>query len=214
MPLRSPVTAAVIAAIAAVSLSAAPPSYHPHKPMHKKVVKPYKPYKKVRHHKIHRHYKAVPPHRRPGRVLRHLPAAAFMLGMAGITYHYHSGVFYRHYPHGYVIVRPPVGAIIPALPSGHAIVTLYGRDYYYYDDIYYVRDRDGYRVVDEPHESEEYDEYEENKLGYNPGDLLTTLPEGAVSETIDGVQYYYYDGVYFLPNVQNGKIVFIVVNPR
>ncbi len=169
--------------------------------------------KVVRHYSKPRHRVTLPPHRRPGYVIRRIPSAAFTLTLGGIAYFYVDGLFYHHYPHGYVVVRPPIGAIVPALPLGYLIVTLHGTNYYYHEHTYYVWDRraSGYRVVEEPADTDDTLSVDEVAL-YMPGNIVEHLPDGAESIMIGGVQYYEYKRIYFMPSVQNGVVVYIVVN--
>lgn len=151
----------------------------------------------------------LPPHRRPGYRIPRLPALSLTLSVGGIVYFYHDYLFYRHYPTGYVVVAPPLGALVPTLPVGYVVIFTLGRYYYVYENTYYIWD-DGvvaYRVVEAPY-VEGGEDYE-----YHLGDIVEQLPDGAQTVSIKGVQYYVYQGIYFLPSVQNGEIVYIVVNP-
>ena len=170
-----------------------------------------RPAKVIRHYTKPRHRVILPPHRRPGYVVRRIPSAAFTLTLGGMAYFYFDGLFYHHYPHGYVVVAPPIGVIVPTLPFGYVIVTLHGTNYYYHDHTYYIWDRRGYRVVAEPVVADDTLSMEEVAL-YMPGNIVEYLPDGAESVTIDGVQYYEYKRIYFMPSVQNGVVVYIVVN--
>lgn len=81
------------------------------------------------------------PHRRPA-VIWH----------GGQRYFYYGGTFYRHrqWPPGYVVVRPPVGAIVGALAFGFTTLVIGGLPYYYYGGVYYRRVPTGYVVVEPP----------------------------------------------------------------
>ena len=70
------------------------------------------------------------------------------LTVAGLDYLYYQGLFYRYTPGGYIIVEPPVGAVVPALPVGYAPVA--GTSYYYYNGIYYAAGPGGYTVAQPP----------------------------------------------------------------
>ena len=50
----------------------------------------------------------------------------------------------------YVVVRPPVGIIVPVLPPFYTRVWVGPYPYYYANDVYYVRNPQGYVVVDQP----------------------------------------------------------------
>ena len=47
----------------------------------------------------------------------------------GANYYYSEGVFYQYSTDGYVIVKSPVGAVVPALPSGYTPVNINGKNY-------------------------------------------------------------------------------------
>ena len=149
--------------------------------------------------------KPLPYHHRPGHVIRTIPKVAMTLTLGSLLFYYSDGIYYRHHDRGYVVIVPPTGLIVPVLPLGYTVFQLRGRTYYYYANVYYVWDIDhrAYRVVEVP---EAYETY-------RPGDIVDTLPDGAYTVTIDGVQYYRYDGVYFMQAVQGERVVFIVVTP-
>jgi len=44
-----------------------------------------------------------------------------------------------------------------------------------------------------------------------PGVIVSTLPPGATSVMINGVQYYQADGARFMPVMQNGVVVYETV---
>ena len=55
-----------------------------------------------------------------------LPAAFATLAIAGMTYYYSQGVYYRRAPHGYVVVAPPEGAVVTTIPAGFETVNING----------------------------------------------------------------------------------------
>lgn len=65
-------------------------------------------------------------------------------------YLYSDGLFYNYTPAGYILVEPPVGAVIPALPVGYTAVTVQQTPYYLYNGIYYTTAPSGYTVVQPP----------------------------------------------------------------
>jgi len=149
--------------------------------------------------------KPLPPYYRPGYVTRTLPNVAITLTLGSLLFYYADGIYYRHHDSGFVVIAPPIGLIVPVLPMGYTVFYLRGITYYYYADVYYVWDlhHRAYRVVEVP---EEY-------AIYHPGDIVDTLPDGAYTVTIDGVQYYRYGGVYFMQAMQGDRIVYVVVTP-
>jgi Family of unknown function (DUF6515)/Bacterial SH3 domain len=62
----------------------------------------------------------------------------------------HGGHYYRHTPRGYLLVRPPLGALIAELPFGFLRVTFGGLDYFVWDNVFYRHTPLGYRVVETP----------------------------------------------------------------
>ena len=84
-----------------------------------------------------------------GYVVRRIPPYRSIF-WGGVSYLYAEGFFYRHTPAGYIIVEPPMGAIVPVLPPGYTTVVVRETPYYYYDDTYYATAPGGYTVVTPP----------------------------------------------------------------
>jgi len=80
----------------------------------------------------------------------HFGPGYFALTAAGLDYLYYEGLFYRYTPAGYLMVEPPVGAVIPALPPGYTSVMIQRTPYYYYNGIYYAATPAGYTVTEPP----------------------------------------------------------------
>ena len=85
-----------------------------------------------------------------GYVARRLPPGYVALTVSGLSYLYCEGLFYRHTPVGYVIVEPPLGAVVPVLPPGYTTVVVQRTPYYYYEDTYYATAPNGYVVAAPP----------------------------------------------------------------
>lgn len=85
-----------------------------------------------------------------GCVAHRLPAGYISLIVAGLTYLYCEGLFYRYSQAGYVVVSPPVGAVVPALPPAYTTVIINGAPYYVYGYTYYTPVPAGYMVVTAP----------------------------------------------------------------
>ncbi|WP_444920806.1 DUF6515 family protein [Microbulbifer sp. CnH-101-G] len=97
------------------------------------------------------------PHWRPahygyGYRWRHLPHNFVSVSIGAAGFYYSDGIFYRPASHGYVVTRPPHGAIVHSLPASALTVVLGGYNYYVAYDTYYQWDdlRRGYRVVPNP----------------------------------------------------------------
>ncbi len=68
----------------------------------------------------------------------------------GKRYHHHKGKYYLKKPSGYVVVRPPRGAVVAVLPQGFTTVVIGKTAYYRHSGIYYRRVPSGYVVVKRP----------------------------------------------------------------
>jgi hypothetical protein len=85
-----------------------------------------------------------------------LPSSYIRIYVGSYPYFYFSGVFYRSYSGGYIVVRAPIGAVISVLPIGFIEFYLGGVTYYYVNDTYYIWDeaRLAYIVVEKPNGAE------------------------------------------------------------
>jgi len=94
----------------------------------------------------HNHY--YPPR---GYAVGALPRGYVTVGYRGGPYYYHSGIWYRRGPSGFLVVRPAIGLFVPALPGFYTTLWWGGVPYYYADDVYYrYYSGRGYQVVDAP----------------------------------------------------------------
>jgi len=98
----------------------------------------------------HRRVIVTRPRPRPGKFIVDLPSRHTRLVVRGRPYYYRSGLFYYRRPRGYVVVGPPIGAIVPRLAIGFSTVWVGGSFYYYYGNVFYRRVPTGYVVVDPP----------------------------------------------------------------
>lgn len=85
-----------------------------------------------------------------GNSVRTLPPGRLDLTFGRGHYFFHAGVWYGRRGPNFVVVRPPLGIIVPILPPTFATVMVTGIPYYYANDIYYVAVPDGYQVVAPP----------------------------------------------------------------
>lgn len=97
-----------------------------------------------------RRHPRVPAIPRHGEVFVNLPAGHRTVYVGRSRYFYRSGVFYRHGPSGYVVVRAPIGAVIAAPPTGCRTVVFGRATYYDYNGDYYQNAPAGYVVVEAP----------------------------------------------------------------
>jgi hypothetical protein len=86
-----------------------------------------------------------------------LPSASIRIVYRGLPYFYYTGVFYRPYSSGYIVVSAPIGAFVSSLPDGFIAFSLGIATYYYVNDTYYLWDpyRSGYMVVEKPKGADE-----------------------------------------------------------
>lgn len=80
-----------------------------------------------------------------------LPLGFALLTIAGMEYYYNRGIYYKRLPDGYVVTKPPLGAVVVQLPSGYIMFRSGGVEYFYYNDVYYNRVPSGYVVVEPPY---------------------------------------------------------------
>ena len=92
-------------------------------------------------------YQHYPSH---GRYSFWLPGAFTALMVAGLTYYYCEGVYYRRNPYGYIVASPPYGAVVREIPPVYVPVAANGVTYYTADGIYYQYTPQGYVLVQQP----------------------------------------------------------------
>lgn len=94
-----------------------------------------------------------------------------------------------------MIVRPPIGIIVPAVPYGAAHVMIGANPYYRYDGVYYAPYGSRYRVVDEPLE-EEYENSNDNAVSNEYEKVI-----------LEGKTYYKKGDKYYKATVnKNGEV--------
>ena len=79
-----------------------------------------------------------------------LPREHTRIIVNGVPYYYYDGVYYAACPNGYVIVNPPMGAVVPAIPAGMIPVVVGSTTYYYAGGVYYLQQPNGYVAVSPP----------------------------------------------------------------
>ncbi|HZF16196.1 MAG TPA: DUF6515 family protein [Steroidobacteraceae bacterium] len=102
------------------------------------------------HRYNHDHY--YPPR---GYAVNALPSGYYGAHYRGGQYYYHGGVWYRPYGPHFVVVRPPIGIVVPLLPAFYTTVWIGGFPYYYADDTFYTwrPEMRGYEVTEPPDEA-------------------------------------------------------------
>lgn len=132
----------------------------------------------------------------PGMAFGSLPPGYLPLTVGNTPYYYYGGAYYEQAPSGYVAVTPPIGAIVPSLPPGAEALSAGPNVDYYGGGAFYQQGPQGFTVVPPP-------------LGVT----VSVLPPGATQVYIGGTLYYQYNGVYFLPVMQDGVLVYTTVQP-
>ncbi|OIQ81183.1 hypothetical protein GALL_370530 [mine drainage metagenome] len=96
-----------------------------------------------RHHHGH-YYPAI------GYSINALPFGCQTLGFRHRRLFFQAGVWYEPTAGGYVVVRPPIGIVVPMLPPDYSTVFAAGVPYFYANDTYYASAPGGYAVVNPP----------------------------------------------------------------
>lgn len=89
---------------------------------------------------------------REGYIVKTLPKKRYPIHYHNKNYFYFSGVWYLPSGPNLIVVRPPLGIVVPVLPPFFTTVWLHGTAYYYANDVYYVwrADLNGYQVTAPP----------------------------------------------------------------
>ncbi|NDV91338.1 hypothetical protein GTH32_09120 [Alteromonas sp. 345S023] len=135
-----------------------------------------------------------------------IPDNAKDIHFHGVTYHYHKGVYYRKIDGRFHVVKPPLGITVAALGPHPDTIIINGDTYYVEQGVYYYRSGGQYIVVDEPKIPSG-----KRNTKYVSGQFYTDLPSRAQPVNINGIQYFTFDGVFFLPQPVNGKVRYLVV---
>ena len=67
-----------------------------------------------------------------------------------MDYYYWDGAYYTKRDKEYVVVAPPIGAVVPTVPQGCEPLLIEGKTYYSCDDVSYLATPQGYQIVEEP----------------------------------------------------------------
>jgi hypothetical protein len=95
------------------------------------------------------HHRQYP---REGHKTKTLPERRHPIHYRGKNYFYFGGVWYLPSGPSFVVVRPPIGIVVPILPSFYTTIWIRGTAYYYANEVYYVwrPDLNGYQVTAPP----------------------------------------------------------------
>ncbi|WP_455208642.1 DUF6515 family protein [Kaarinaea lacus] len=104
--------------------------------------------------KRYEHNRHYPP---PGYSVKVVPERRHIIHYHDRDYFYFGGVWYLPSGPSFVVVRPPLGVIVPILPPFYTTIWLGGIPYYYANDVYYVwrADLNGYQVTSPPIKEDE-----------------------------------------------------------
>lgn len=86
----------------------------------------------------------------PGWAVRGAPSRSRVVVWGGVNYRYHDSVWYAPGARGYVVVRPPIGAVIADRPAFFTLLTIGTIAYLYANGTYYRERAEGYEVVPPP----------------------------------------------------------------
>lgn len=90
-------------------------------------------------------------HRPPyGHRLPRLSGKIYQLGVGGGVFFYSEGIYYRRAGREYIVVEPPLGAVVRTLPPYYQIVSVNGVGYYLVEGTYYINTAGGFQVVSAP----------------------------------------------------------------
>jgi len=84
--------------------------------------------------------------------INNLPHGFITIGVGQETYYYCEGVFYQKVirEQEYVIVPPPIGAVVFTIPQGYQLILIDGVSYYVYEGVFYKHVLEGYKVIYPP----------------------------------------------------------------
>lgn len=144
----SKVSAGVLAAVLIVVFSTV--SYADDKGRdHDRRSSSYRNTKSNRYH--HKHYSyRYKDHPRLGWSISWIPDTSFSIRLGSARYYYDDGLYYSRLGTQYVLVSPPIGAVVRSIPSDYRPVIISGVKYYEDCGTYYVYTRYGYQVVAPP----------------------------------------------------------------
>ncbi|WP_299004438.1 DUF6515 family protein [uncultured Shewanella sp.] len=150
------------------------------------------------------------PKHKVGYKRKHMPKGATRIAVKKNNYYFYNGFYYRSIRGEYQVVASPRGARIKALPAGYRRIVIGAIPYFVFEGTFYryqesTRD---YMVVDEPHSN---DEVIQVSGQYIAGEVYSQLPEHTEPVKKNGMQYFKYGSLYFLPQVTNGSVVYLAV---
>jgi hypothetical protein len=139
--------------------------------------------------------RGVPVHFFRGQRIPMLPPAYVSITFNSQPYFYgDDGAYYQAQSDGqYLVVQPPVGAVVPSLPPGAAEIAVGPTTYFYLDGVFYVAQDSSFAVVNPP-----------------PGIVVPALPSDATQVVINGSVAFQSNGFNYTPSIQDGVTVYTV----
>lgn len=158
----------------------------------------------------------------PGITISVLPFGYSRIFIGPDLFYYYNGIYYRQYPDqsAYEVVDAPMGATVSSLPRGAKSVVLNGEKLYELNGTYYKEDRNYkgqpvYTVVGKHGEVNNTDGASENSgipPSLNNGDVISQLPEGSKTVTINGEKLYVTpDNIYLKEEARDNMVQYRVV---
>ena len=124
-----------------------------------------------------------------------LPAGNVVVNFRSGRFWFHSGVWFQQAGPRYVVVRPPVGVLVPVLPPAYSTVYVAGVPYYYANDVYYLQQPGGYAVAEPP-----------MLASQNPPPAAAPAPQpGSALSAVPGNWYYCESAKAYYPYVTECK---------
>jgi hypothetical protein len=110
----------------------------------------------------------------------YMPDNYYSFEWSNSRYFYYDGIYYTRAANSYVVMPPPVGAMVYTIPVAYQPVVINSTTYYTYDGIYYVRTGYGYQVVSRPVLT-----VVESPVSYEPRYIYRgeIVPPGVVTQT-------------------------------
>ena len=120
-----------------------------------------------------RHYFRYHDHPHYGYHVQYIPDMSYAFSRGGINYFYFDGLYYNCIGEEYVVVAPPVRAVVREIPPEYHAVIINGNTYYSDNGIYYVNTPHGYEVVEPPVSQIQY-------VPVSPEVITRTMPAGNI----------------------------------
>lgn len=137
-----------------------------------------------------------------GAAITGLPPSYETVVVYDTTYYYANGAYYQVRSGGNDVVVPaPQGAVVQHAPTQITNVYVNGEEYGYSNGAYYY--------VNPP--AEEGGDPSFEVVAPPVGGTVSSLPDGATSETVNDAAYFVYAGTYYKPFYAGSDVVYMVV---